>query len=217
MNPGNETCCFNHQGVKEITYHNTATILTVAGEWKTYYQDAGYSVPTTTARQSTSTLLASKDISNISASATSTVHSQGLDVSPSSPANQPGSTAVPKPVPASTSKTTTISAGEKAIIGIASALALFGAVGLLYLFQRSRAERRAQPELMKTRSAHSELDATGAPPELDASGAPPEMDTAGALSEIDAEGGWLSSKAHIPVAHEIMGQDHEGQIVEMSG
>ena len=192
MDPGNETCCFDHEGVKEITYHNTATIPTVAGEWKTYYQDAGYSVPTTTARRSTSTFVASKDISNISASATSIVHSQDLEVSPSpSPASPTISTAVPKPVPTSTSKRT-INAGEKAIIGIASALGLFGAAGMLYLFQRLRAERSAhlveQNELGHNTS-----------------------------SEMDATGVWLSSKTHAPVAYEIMGYDHEGQMAEMSG
>lgn len=206
MDPGNETCCFNHEGIKEITYHNTATIPTVAGEWKTYYQDAGYSIPTTTARRLTSTLLASKDISNISASATSTVHSQGLEVSPS-PASQTSSTAVPKPVPASPSKKT-ISAGEKAIIGIASAFVLFGAVGSLYLFQRSRAERRVQPEsiMLQNPSTHLVVEQnTGI------------VGHKRSVLAMDATGGWPSNKAQNPVAHEIMGQDLEVQLAEMSG
>lgn len=70
MNPGNETCCFNHKGVKEITYHNTATIPTVANEWNTYYEDAGYSVPITTSDPSSSTFLAFKDTSISSTSTT---------------------------------------------------------------------------------------------------------------------------------------------------
>ena len=38
-----------------------------------------------------------------------------------------------------------------------------------------------------------------------------------ASSEMDATGVWLSSKTHTPVAHEIMGQDQERQMAEMSG
>ena len=198
--PGNKTCCYNREGVKVITYHNNTTIPTVAEEWTTYYQDADYSVPTITTSQSTSTVIASKDISDSSASTTSPAHSQRLNLSPS-PASQTSSTDVPKPVPASTSKTT-ISPGEKAIIGIASALGVVGAVGSLYLFQRSRAKRRAQAESMQTRKAHLvEQSGIGCT----------------APSEMDAPWGWLSGEAHNGVVHEIMGQNQEGQTAELSG
>ena len=200
MNPGNETCCFNREGVKEITYHNTATIPTVAEEWTTYYEDADYSVPTTTTAQSTSTVLASKGISEISASTTSPAPSQRLSVSPSA-ASQSSPTGAPKPVPASTSKTTPSNA-EKAIIGIASAVGVLGAVGSLYLFQRSRAKRRAQPKSMQTRKAHLV-----------------EMSGGGYTgpSEMDAPWGWLPGEAHHGVVHEIMGQSQEVQTAELSG
>lgn len=200
MNPGNETCCFNHEGVKEITYRNTAKIPTAAGEWKTYYQDAGYSVPTTTTHRSTSTLLASKDISKTSASNPSAVHSQGLEISPS-PANETGSTAAPRPVPATTSAApkpvpvstsrTTISAGVKAIIGIASALGLFGTVGSLYLFQKLRAERRAHHHSIQNRNAlliREDGLRYNALSEKDAKGPPSKMDASRALSEKAAKG-----------------------------
>lgn len=199
MNPGNETCCFNREGVKEITYHNTATIPTVAEEWTTYYEDADYSVPASTTSQSTSTVLASKEISEITAPTTSPAPSQRLSVSPS-PASQSSPTDAPKPKPASTSKTT-LSNAEKAIIGIASAVGVLGAVGSLYLFQRSRAKRRAQPESMQTRNAHLvEMSGTG------------YTDP----SEMDAPWDWLPGELHNEVAHE-MGQNQEVQTAELSG
>ena len=200
MNPGNETCCFNDEGVKEITYHNTATIPTVAEEWTTYYQDAGYSVPTTTTPQSTSTVLASKDISQNSAPTTSPSHSQRLDVTSSS-TGQTNSTGIPEPVPALTPKTT-ISPGEKVIIGVASAVGVLGAIGSLYLFQRSRAKRRAQSDSMQTRKAHL-------------------VEKCGigytAPSEMDARWGWQLVEAPNGVVHEMMGQNRDGHTVELSG
>ena len=192
MDPGNETCCFNHGGVKEITYHNTATIPTVAEEWTTYYQDAGYSVPTTTTSQSTSTILSSKDIAEIPASTASAAHSQRLNVS-SSPTSQTISTGVPEPVPASTSKTT-IGPGEKTIIGIASAVGVLGAIGSLYLFQRSRAKRRAQSHLFgKSGIGYN------------------------APAEMDAPWGWQLAEAPNGVEHEMVSRNQDGHTVELSG
>ena len=200
MNQGNDTCCYNRKGVQEITYHNTATIPTVAEEWTTYYEDADYSVPTTTTSQPTSTVLASNSIFEISASTTSPAPSQRLSVSPS-PAGQSSQTGAPKPVPALTPKTT-LSNAEKAIIGIASAVGVLGAVGSLYLFQRSRAKRRAQPESMQTRKTHLvEMSGIGYT----------------APSEMDAPWDWLPGELHNEVAHEIMGQNQEVQTAELSG
>ena len=200
MNPGNETCCFNDEGVKEITYHNTATIPTVAEEWTTYYQDAGYSVPTTTTSQSISTVLSSKDISGIATSTTLPAHSQHLNVS-SLPAGQTSSTGEPEPVPTSTSKTI-ISPGEKAIIGVASAVGVLGAIGSLYLFQRSRAKRRAQSDSMPTRKAHL-VEKCGM--------------GYNARTGMDAPSGYRPCEADSGVVHEMMGQNEDGHTVELSG
>ena len=200
MNPGNETCCFNNEGVKEITYHNTATIPTVAAEWTTYYQDAGYSVATTITSQSTSTVLPSKAMSGIFTTTTSAAHSQRLNVT-TSPASQISSTGVPKPVPNSTSKTI-ISSDEKAIIGIASAVGVLGAIGLLYLFQRSRARRRGQFNTMQTRKAHL-VEKCGV-----GYIAPLEMDAPSSRRLVEAPNS---------VVYEMMCQNQDGHTVELSG
>ena len=200
MNPSNETCCFNHEGVKEITYHNTATIPTSAEEWATYYQDAGYSVPTATSSQSTSTVLASQDISETSASTTLPAHSQRLNVT-TSPASQTSSKDVSEPGPTSTSKTT-ISSGEKAIIGVASAVGVLGAIGSLYLFQRSRTRRRGQSDSMETRKA-------------------PLVEKCGigytAPSEMDASSGQRLVEAPDGAVHEMMGQNQNWHTTELAG
>ena len=198
MNPGNETCCFNNEGVKEITFHNPATIPTVAEEWTTYYEDAGYSVPTTTS-QSTSIVLSSKDISAIFTSTTSPAHSQRLNVS-SSTAGKSSSTGVLEPARVSTSKTT-ISPGEKIIIGIASAVGVLGAIGSLYLFQRSRTKRRAQSDSTQVRKAHV-VEKSGV-----AYMAP---------SKMFAPRGWQLVEAPDGVVHEMMGQNQYWHTAELS-
>ncbi len=134
MDAGNETCCFNGEGIKEITYHNTATIPTVAEAWAIYYKDAGYSVPTTTRDPPTSNFLA---LNSTSISPTSTTMpaqtTQSLNP-PQSPSEQLDPTNEPKPTPGSTF-TTAISPGEKASIGTAGALGALGLAGSLYLFR----------------------------------------------------------------------------------
>ena len=83
MDPGSETCCFNGEGVREITYHNTATIPTVAEEWTTYYEDAGYLIPTTTGSAPVRTFPATEGSSISTTSTTSTTMlalSQSLNV-----------------------------------------------------------------------------------------------------------------------------------------
>ena len=142
MNPGNETCCFDRKGIKEITFHNDATIPTIAQAWSTYYEDAGYSIPTTTSSSLRSTLPTSK-----------------------STAQQPTPTNTSDPAQTSTT-ITAIGPREKAIIGTTSAL---GAVGILAavisfcLFRRARSERsgRSGPksELEAIRVEHTELAA----------------------------------------------------------
>ena len=163
MDSGNETCCFNHEGIKEITYHNTAPIPTVADAWSTYYEYAGYSVPTTTSESSTSTFLVSKVTSMSSTSTTIATQTQSRNLSQPS-TEQSILPETPKPTPAST-QTTATSPSEKAIIGTASALGVLGAVGALFLFRRSR-NKRSKQFGPKPTSERAELTGHDVPTEL---------------------------------------------------
>ena len=207
IDPGNETCCFNGEGVKEITYHNTATIPTVAEEWTTYYEDAGYSVPTTTSTASASTFPPSKGTTSTSISSTSTTmpaQSQSLNL-PQAVSKQSAPTITPEPTPASTT-TTAIGPREKVVIGTASALGALGAlmlVGLLYHIRRSRIRRREQnrSELAAEVVNFDERKLTGH----------------SAPMQTDVTWDWSSKGAHASGAMEVIGLDGEGQIAEMTG
>lgn len=139
-NPGNETCCFNHEGVGEITFHNNATIPTLAAGLSTYYEAAGYSIPTPTSSTSTSIAIASE---SIFISRTSTTTSAGsLGLRPSS--TQPVPTATSGLTPALTTSTSLSSGGEAGIIIAGCVCAIVIGV-LLYLLRRSRKKRLTQP------------------------------------------------------------------------
>ena len=139
MYPGNETCCLDRKGSREITYHNPARIPTVAEAWTTYYEDAGYSLPTTTADPLTGTSHFSRNTFTSYSSTTSATRSQSLNAVPSSSFHHSNATNISEPIHTSTA-TPAISSREKAIIGTASAvgaLGILGAAGSFYLFRRS--------------------------------------------------------------------------------
>lgn len=139
-NLGNETCCFNHEGVGEITFHNNATIPTLAAELSTYYEAAGYSIPTPTSSTSTSIAIASE---SIFISRISTITSAGsLGLRPSS--TQPVPTATSGLTPALTTSASLSSGGEAGIITAGCVCAIVIEV-LLYLLRRSRKKRLTQP------------------------------------------------------------------------
>ena len=200
MNPGNDTCCSSHEGIKEITYHNTATIPTLAGAWSTYYKDAGYSIPTGTIHTSTGTSFASEITSIPSTSTTPPAQFQSLSL-PQSPSTQSSPTSTSKPTPVS--KTTTISPGGKAVFGIAGALAAFGAVGLFYLFRRSRTKRRERSRSKPTPDVH-----LAGRHEL------MEHDVRG---ELDTTRRWPLEEAHVGGWNELSGRNGRGKRAEMPG
>ena len=161
MYPGNETCCFDRKGSREITYHNTARIPTIAEAWTTYYEDAGYSLPTTTATSLTRTSPFSRNTFTSSTSTTPSIRSQSLNAVPTSSFHQPTATNTSEPIHTSTI-TPALSPREKAIIGTASAvgaLGILGAAGSLYLFRRSHKHSK-HPEQKPRLGTLSEMDAT---------------------------------------------------------
>ena len=189
MYPANESCCFDHQGRKEITYHNNATIPTIAEAWTTYYEDAGYSIPTTNTFPSTSTIPASRATYTSYASTTLPLRAPSLNSTPPLSSQHPTPTSVPTPIltsTTSTAKEAAISPSEKIIIGTAGAvgtLGILGAVCGFYLFRRSRIQRSEESRTKARWVGHTELP------------------TDSALLEMDA------NQAHLHGRYELMGHD----------
>ena len=218
MNSGNETCCFNHKGIKEIKYHNDATIPTIAEAWSTYYEDAGYSIPTTTSSALRSTLSTSKStlISYTSTLLPAQTQSQD-DIQPSS-SQQPTPTDTPNPAQAST--TTAIGPRGKAIIGTTSALGAVGILGAVIsfcLFRRARSKRSGNfgPKSEVIRLEDTEF---GPKSELEAIRVEnTELAAHDVQRKTDARSDRLFDGTHLGRLHELIGQDREEQRAEMTG
>ena len=205
MNSGNETCCFNRKGIKEIKYHNNATIPTIAEAWSTYYEDAGCSIPTTTSSSLRSTLSTSKSTLISYASTLLPVPTQSQNDIPPSSSQQPTPTNTPNPAQASTT-ITAIGPRGKAIIGTTSALGAVGILGAVIsfcLFRRARSKRSGnfgpKCELEAIRVEDAELAAHDVQRKTDA------------RSDRPLDGAYLGR------LHELIGQDREEQRAEMTG
>ena len=138
MYPGNTTCCLDRKGSREITYHNSARIPTIAEAWTMYYEDAGYSLPTTTADTLTRTSHFSRNTFTSYTSTTPSIRSQSLNAVPTSTFHDLNATNTSEPIHTSTILPA-ISPREKAIIGTSSAVGALGIVGVagsLYVFRR---------------------------------------------------------------------------------
>ena len=204
MNPGNETCCFDHKGTKEITYHNTATIPTVAASWATYYGDAGYSIPSMTSSPSTSTVTISQPTSISQTSSTLPTQPQPLNTAPASTSQQIPPTNTTKLIPSSTI-TTTMTPHEKAVIGTGGALGALGVLGIicsLYLYRRSRNKRsRKHGPRFRTESDPDEQI---------------ELNGHEVGKEMDAKMTRPLDRAHLSGPNELMGQDPREWRAELS-
>lgn len=199
MNPGNETCCLNRKGIKEITYHNNATIPTNAQAWTTYYENAGYSLPSTTIDPSTSTFPTLKSNTPLP------VQSQPLNHTASLASQQPSLTNIVEPTHTSAT-TTAISSRVKAIIGTASALGallIVGAIGSLYLFRRSRI-KRSEKLGPKDRLEAVAIEGTG-------------LTGHRMVGEMDATWDRPLHEAHLGGLNELMGRDSMELRAEMTG
>ena len=199
MNPGNETCCLSHKGTKEITYHNSATIPTVANALATYYEDANYSIPSTTSGFSTSTAAGSQPTSISQAS-----QSQTPNNLPASSSQHPSPTNSTALTPIATT-TTALSSHEKAAIGTGSALGGVGVLGIvcsIYLYRRSRNKRSGELGLRY----RAELD----------SNEQIELSGDDVRSEMDATLTRPLDRARLKWSNELMGHDPRHSRAELS-
>ncbi len=166
-NPNNLTCCFNHEGVREIKFHNDATIPTVAAELSTYYEAAGYSIPSLSSGTATSVTASPK---STFISTTSMITPTG-SLGPQALSIQPIPTATSESTPALTTSTS-LSSGVKAGIAVAVSVCVIAIVAMLYLLWRSRRKRLIQPgsekNLKRLHYENSEMSGDDARTEMDA-------------------------------------------------
>ena len=202
MNPSNETCCLNREGIRVTVYHNPARIPTIAEAWTTYYEDAGYTLPTTMAGPLTtassfsrnkvipytSTTLSRQSHSLIGVTTSSSQHATATSTSEAIDTSTPNPAITPR---------------EKAIVGTASAvggLGLLGAVGSVYLFRRSR--KRLDQLETKLRLERVNPKYTSSTEQ-------------GVLREMDATWDRPLNEAHLGGLNELERQDGREERVEL--
>ena len=186
--PNNQTCCFNHEGVREITFHNNATIPTVAAGYSTYYEAAGYTIPSLT-----SSLSGTKTISpqgTFSSTARTITSAESFGTQPLAAQATPTSTSGSKPAVA---RSTSLSPAGIAGITIALSVCAIVIGALLFLLRKSRKKRPVQTGL------ETSLEALRY-----------EMSDHAARTEMDAVEG------RVPIGKiELMGQEGSGIRAEM--
>lgn len=192
-NPGNWNCCLDGQGVREITFHNHATIPTVAAELSTYYEEGNYTIPNLTSGSLTSTTTLPR---STFASTTSTITSATPLLRASSA--QSTASATSEPTPASTTANS-LSSGGKAGVAIAAG-GCAGIIGvLLYLLRQSRKKRLMQPGF-ETKGLRYEVS---------------EMPGHDARTEMDAVEGRFPQESRPGGIKELMGQEESDRRAEM--
>ena len=167
-----------------------------------YYEDAGYSLPTTTADTLTRTLHFSRNTFTSYTSTTPSIRSQSLNAVPTSTFHDLNATNTSGPTHTSTILPG-ISPREKAIIGTASAvgaLGILGVAGSLYLFRRSH-KRSKQPKQKPTLDSLMVEDMA--------------LTGHGILTEMDATRDRSFYEAQSIGLHELMGQDGKTQRPEL--
>ncbi len=194
-NPNNLTCCFNHEGVREIKFHNDATIPTVAAELSTYYEAAGYSIPSLSSGTATSVTASPK---STFISTTSMITPTG-SLGPQALSIQPIPTATSESTPALTTSTS-LSSGVKAGIAVAVSVCVIAIVAMLYLLWRSRRKRLIQPgsekNLKRLHYENSEMSGDDARTEMDAAEGRslPDIRSVGRRELMGQEGGELRAE-----------------------
>lgn len=131
--PQNQSCCDAKNGKKEIDFGNNAIIPTQMKDLSSYYEAAGYTIPSRTAESSTS-----------GSTAQSTPSSSITTVSTSTSVSRPSS------IPSGGSG---LSTSAKAIVGAAASIvALLLLVSCLYLIRRHRLKHREKYPARNTES-----------------------------------------------------------------
>ena len=162
--PKNQTCCFNHEGVREITFNNGAIIPTVAAGYSTYYEAAGYTIPSPTSSFSRAKTISPE--STFSSRTRTITSAESFGTQPL--AAQATSTSGSKPAVA---RSTSLSSAGIAGITIALSVCVIVIGALLYLLRKSRKKRPVQTGLetsvealryeMSDHAARTEMDAVG--------------------------------------------------------
>ena len=141
--PNNITCCFNHQGIKEIRYNYTAPLPSIAASLSEFYSANGYQIATITSTQPTQTLSVSTSVSpktNTAPPSTSTIASQTKPIA-LSPAFSTEAIALPstssdKPPTDQRSATSGLNSSKRAALGVGITVGVSLAGIVLYLLVR---------------------------------------------------------------------------------
>ena len=185
LNPNNQTCCFNQQGNKLISYHYYAALPTAATALSTFYAENGY------------------QITNITSSSSNILPT----TSPSSPLSSFPSTSSPTSAYISTSPTSTyistsptdrnppsrLDTASKASIGIGAVVGTLFIAGivilLLYRKRRLRQENGKHPGILEAIETAPPDRGQWEKPELIGEDARKEMESEGRrLPELHGEG-----------------------------
>ncbi|KAL8954581.1 MAG: hypothetical protein Q9193_007188, partial [Seirophora villosa] len=195
----NDTCCDQHQGITEISYHNDAVIPLAATDMSDYYSSAGFTIPTDgvyRAPYSTASTATSPSVPAAAAASTS-------------PASLPTSSGAQPPSPG-------LSSGAKAGIGIGVALGVFLLVGLAAFFRMRRRKPKNETDAQPNHQKYKDVPPSdgsvmyGFPQDLPAP--PPRM-------EVDADAHRLLQR-HEMHAHErgvVELPEHERRVRELPG
>lgn len=136
-NPNNQTCCTKHQGRTELNYHNLARLPESVTGLASYYSQAGYTIPGSSATASVKAHAAQS--SSVPTSATQLSTSLSTLTQPSAAATSPHDSAKQTLSPAPSSSG--LSTGAKAGIGVGVAVAAMICATVAFAFWIRRRNR----------------------------------------------------------------------------
>ena len=211
---GNATCCFNHQGIRQISYHYIDPLPTIAASLSEFYAANDYQVASVTS-SSSNTL--STDALSISISTSISPTKTTAPPSTSAIASQTRSTALPstssdRPPTDQGIAISGLSSSTKAGIGVGVTVGASLAGTLLYFLVR-RLRRQYQRDMVHTgTSTNAEVKPPGLrryqKPELTGEDARKELDaTERRKAELAGEQIWMemeSMSAGNRVFHELL-------------
>ncbi|KAL2049281.1 hypothetical protein ABVK25_010459 [Lepraria finkii] len=144
----NETCCHNHQGIKEIKFHNNNPLPSKEADLATYYSVAGFSI-------STSTLASTPNTQTTLATTLSTRQSTPSASSAAATTAAPTTTSLPS------GGSSGINPGTIAGIGIGAAVCIWLIACLIYFWFNNRGTRSSRRWYGNNRKAASKREKLG--------------------------------------------------------